>query len=539
MFPTYFIKESERITYLSKTKLKQGFQCSKNLFFQVYHANLARPYTSQEQSLFQQGHVVHQEAQKRFPGGVMIEAPYWDFSSAHQKTQEALNSKAPYIYEAFFQVKKFIARIDILEVKEGEWNIIEVKSSLSVKEDHILDLAIQKYILKECEAPIRRCYLMHLNRECMYPNLDQLFVQVDVTEQVEEIQDQVEKKMFRFKEMLNSKKQPDVDIGNHCLKPYPCRFMDQCWKDTPTPNVFSIPALGAGAWDYYHQGQIHLKDVSEEELTARQKMFKKVHLTDKPHIDKEAIQKELSKWKEPIYFLDFETLGSAIPKFNQTKPFQHVPFQYSALSVKGLNNLKKSSNSHIDIFEEGCLSLLDSYPDYLKQNELYKKCLSDRGLVVQEDHYLHSDSSDPRRDLAERLSRFIGSEGSVVAYYKDFESLRLKELAQLFPDLSKKLLSISSRLVDPLPLLRENVCFKEFGSSWSIKSVAPVLLGKDWGYSSLEVSDGLMAQNGFEEMMSMKEGSSKRDIMRNNLILYCRQDTWCLLGIVKWLYDQI
>ena len=510
----------------------------------MYHAGLARPYTSQQQSLFQQGYVVQVEARSRFPGGVLIDAPYWDFSLAHQQTKQALKLHSPYIYEAFFQVKKFIARVDILELKEREFNIIEVKSALSVKQDHILDLAIQRYILNECKAPVRHCYLLHLNRECTYPDLNQLFVQEDVTDQVEEMQDQVRETMLHFKEILNSKKIPNVDIGNHCFKPYPCRFMDQCWTNIPSPNVFSIPSLGELSWKYYNKKQIHLKDVLEDDLTPRQKVFKRVHLTGQPYINKEAIQKELSKWEEPLYFLDFETLGSAIPRFDQTKPFQHIPFQYSALLARGLSDANKSNSKNkcalkINIFQNNCLSSLNEYQDYLKQNQLYEDSFNDQKLVIEEDHYLHPNSNDPRRDLAERLVRFIGFEGSVVAYYKEFESLRLKELANLFPDLSERLISMSSRLVDPLPLLRENVCFKEFGSSWSIKSVAPVLLGSNWRYSLLGVSDGLMAQNGFEEMISMEDGSSKKEILKNNLILYCRQDTWCLLGIVRWLYGQI
>ena len=518
--------------------MKQGFQCPKNLFFQIYHPSLARPYTAQEQSLFQQGHVVQAEAQKKFPGGISIDVPYWDFSSAHQKTKEALDSKPPYIYEAFFQFKKFIARVDILELHKDGWNIIEVKSSLSVKEDHILDLTIQKYILQECGYPVNRCYLLHVNKNCHYPNLDNLFSQVDVTDRVEEKKESVEKKILEFREMLNSKKNPQIEIGNHCFKPYPCRFQDQCWKNVPTPNVFSIPALGELAWEYYRKNQIHLKDVEEEELTSRQRNFKKVHLTQKPYIDKKSIRDEISKWSETLYFLDFETTGFAIPRFNKSKSFQQIPFQYSALRVEGLSR-KNQESLQIEDFKDSCLKNLKEDSNYLKQSQMYKEYFNDRSLSIQEDHYLHLDSSDPRRPLAEQLVRFMGSEGNVVAYYKDFESLRLKEMAKLFPDLSQELLSISDRLVDPLPLLRESVCFKEFGSSWSIKSVAPVLLGSNWSYSSLEVSDGLLAQNSFEEMINIKDNLSKKEKMRNDLMLYCRQDTWCLVGIMKWLYNQI
>ena len=39
-------------------------------------------------------------------------------------------------------------RVDILErLNDGRWNLIEVKSSTSVKEVHLPDVAIQYYVL--------------------------------------------------------------------------------------------------------------------------------------------------------------------------------------------------------------------------------------------------------------------------------------------------------------------------------------------------------------------------------------------------------
>ena len=88
------------------------------------------------------------EARERFPKGVLIQAPYWDFKQAQEETQRALSQKPPYIYEAFFFKHNLMARIDILHLKEDSvWDIIEVKSSMSVKEDHLWDAAIQKYIM--------------------------------------------------------------------------------------------------------------------------------------------------------------------------------------------------------------------------------------------------------------------------------------------------------------------------------------------------------------------------------------------------------
>lgn len=495
--------------YLSKTKLKQGFQCVKNLYFQIHHPDLARPYTLQEQSLFKQGDAVQVEARKRFPNGVLVQAPYWDFNLAQEQTQRALKQKAPYIYEAFFFKNNLMARVDILHLKEDSlWDIIEVKSAMSLKEDHLLDVAIQKYIMEQFSYSIDRCFVFHLNRSCVYPNLDNLFIKKEITEEVNNLQAQVADKVEEFKKILIQKKPPELDIGLHCNKPYECRFKSQCWQKVPHPSVLDMPEMGAMAWEFYQQGKVALEDLSDEELLPRQKIYKKVHTCNKPHIDKESIKKELSLWKKPLYYLDFETMAPAIPRFEGVSPFQHIPFQFSAVCI--FDEIGNSKD--IGFFQ---------------------------GQNITEEHYLHMDASDPRYELSKKLVEFIGDEGNIVAYYKQFESLRLKELAKLFPDLREALLSIESRLVDPLPLLREYVCFEEFGSSWSMKSVAPVLLGEKWNYSHLEVQDGLMAQNTFERMIGLDAKDSKRDILKKNLVTYCSQDTYCLAGVVEWLYKQV
>ena len=499
----------EVFIYLSKTKLKYGFQCIKNLYFHIHHADLARPFTLQEQSLFKQGGDVQAAARKRFPNGVLIQAPYWNFDLAQEQTQKTLAQKPSYIYEAFFFKNNLMARVDILHLKEDSmWDIIEVKSSMSLKDDHLWDAAIQKYIMNQCSYSIDKCFILHLNKACVYPDLENLFIKKEITAEVNDLQTQAADKVEEFKRVLSQKKLPEVDVGIHCNKPYECRFKSQCWGKIPQPSVLNMPEMGTQAWEFYRQGKVELKDVPDKELLPRQKIYKKVHLCNEPYVDKKSIQKELSLWKKPLYYLDFETISPAIPRFKGVSPFQHIPFQFSAICIFD----EKDSSKDIGFFQ---------------------------GQKITEEHYLHTDFSDPRYELSKKLAAFVGEQGSVVAYYKQFESLRLKEMAKLFPDLSESLLSIESRLVDPLPLLRNHVCFKEFGSSWSMKSVAPVLLGEKWNYSHLQVQDGLMAQHTFERMLTLDPLDPKREMLKKSLISYCSQDTYCLAGIVEWLYKQI
>ena len=58
------------------------------------------------------------------------------------------------------------------------------------------------------------------------------------------------------------------------------------------------------------------------------------------------------------------------------------------------------------------------------------------------------------------------------------------------------------RIVDPLPVIRDHVYDNAFGGSFSLKAVAPALLGEDHSYEGMQVSNGTAAQRAFDELIS-------------------------------------
>ena len=244
----------------------------------------------------------------------------------------------------FFSNHGLMARVDILEVSSNGWNIIEVKSSVSLKQDHVWDVAIQKYVLEKCGGKIKKCFIMYLNKECTYPHLDDLFIKKNVTEEVGALQEKVEELTENLKKILNQEKVPKKNIGPYCQKPYPCRFISHCWKKIPSPNVFKIPGIGEKSWEHYENNQVKLKDVPLEDLSERQRVYRYVHLENKSYVDKKNIKKEMIRWRGPFYFLDFETISFPIPKFEAARPFQHIPFQFSLLKQNFFPNFKDEKN---------------------------------------------------------------------------------------------------------------------------------------------------------------------------------------------------
>ncbi len=137
--------------------------------------------------------------------------------------------------------------------------------------------------------------------------------------------------------------------------------------------------------------------------------------------------------------------------------------------------------------------------------------------------------------MIKTLLSAIPKEGSVVSYNSGFESRVLKELARDFPLYSSELLNIANRLVDPLPLIRSTVYDIKFLGSFSIKSVAPALLGESLSYEGMAVSSGTSAQTAFEELVSGQSSQERKREICDALRLYCKQDTLAILKLVEWL----
>ena len=152
--------------------------------------------------------------------------------------------------------------------------------------------------------------------------------------------------------------------------------------------------------------------------------------------------------------------------------------------------------------------------------------------------HLHDDSSDPRPRLIDALLNACGDKGSIVAYYGRFESDRINEMAEGFQEYAEQLKSLVARIVDPLPVIRDHVYDIGFKGSFSLKSVAPSLLGEDQSYEGMFVPNGTAAQRAFEEMISASISPERKAELSRGLLEYCHKDTLVMVELVKWLINQ-
>jgi len=446
---------------------------------------------------YDEGNAVGELARKEFPGGVLIEFQPWERKEAAEATTSAISKGATVIFEASFLANGIFVRVDILKKAphSENWDLIEVKKSTKVKAEHLEDVAIQVLTLGQAGIKTDSCQVMHLNSKCVFPELKNLFKFTDVTDVVKNLLPKMHTRINELQNMVLRGSEPKIEIGSHCDKPHPCLFKTHCWKGFPQPNVFDLPGIGyVRGWDIIKEsGKIKVEDLDEDDFDGKTKIAIQSTKKGRRWIEPKPIQDLIAQWKWPLYFLDFETLAPAIPRYPGCSPGSEVPFQFSC----HVWELPKHEPYHFE--------------------------------------FLHTELSDPRPELVKKLVEAIGDEGSVVAYNMSVERRILLRLANICPLYKEKLNSIAARMVDPLPIFRKHVYDPNFRGSYSIKDITPALVGNHYSYDGLEVSDGMMARSIAEKIIGSFYTKEEVDVLRKSLLLYCRQDTIAMVELTKWM----
>ena len=190
--------------HLSKSRFVAGTQCHKLLWWKV-HEPLALELQPDKvlQDRFDQGAEVGRLARDRFPGGVLIDLPQNAVQERIKLTRKLIDEGAPAIFEASFLADNTFVAVDVLAPQDGGFHLTEVKSSSSQKEEHLPDAAVQVHVLQRSGIRITGVDVMHLNKECHFPNLSNLFERTDVTEAVQPLLGKVGWEIDAQLEMLN------------------------------------------------------------------------------------------------------------------------------------------------------------------------------------------------------------------------------------------------------------------------------------------------------------------------------------------------
>lgn len=477
----------------SKSRYLLGLQCPRYLWISLNQPELIPAPDMVTRYLFNQGNKVGELAKKLFHDGINVATD--DFSNNIRMTRELLPERRP-LFEAGIAAGRFYCRPDVLNPAKGNrWDIIEVKSSTTVKDVNIHDVAFQKFCCEKSGIEVGRCFLAHVNNQYVKMgeiNPREFLAITDITSKVIEAGWGIEDRADTMLEIISGEVCPIVDIGKHCKDPYECPLID-CWEGIPEHSVFTLYRGGKKAYELYGNGIIKIVDIPKTYLlNSKQQIQQRCIASGKPHVNSEGIREFLLSLQYPLYYLDFETIGPAVPMFDGTRPYQAVPFQFS------LHIVKEAGGS----------------PDHLS--------------------FLASGTGDPRPAFLAELKKALGESGSIIVYNQSFEEGILKELAIVFPKYTDWVSGVRGRLVDLL-LPFSRFCYYHLAQkgSASLKAVLPAVTGR--GYEGMDITDGQTASNTFEKITYGEVPEEERNKVRADLEKYCALDT---KGMI-WIVDEL
>ena len=480
---------------LSKTKLLSLTQCRRKLWLETYSPELMPEPSAEKTALLATGNTIGEIARQLYGRGAGHVVSFERGLRAAIDATRALierGGREP-IFEASFDHDGVAVRVDVLDRSEPLPKIIEVKSSASVKDHHIHDCAIQAWALAQNGLRVRQIAVATLNRDFVYAGdgrYEGLLVETDVTERVQERLTGVGELVVAARRTLAALDEPAVAVGTHCGAPHECDFYAHC-----APRAGKYPVLDLGGskeklYELMHSGFTDVRDVPEAKLESdlQRRIWQQSRL-EAPYVGAE-LREAVGALSFPRYYLDFETIGPAVPLFAGTRPFEALPFQWSC---------------HIE----------------------------KRAGQIEHAEFLDLDGGAPMRALAESLLATLGIAGPILVY-TPYERRVLNDLAARYDDLAAPLTKLVERIVDLHPIARRHYYHPAMHGSWSIKAVLPTV-APDLGYETLgAVRDGLAAQTAYLEAIDAKTPAARRTALRRALLDYCRHDTLALVRLVEF-----
>lgn len=478
--------------YLSKSRLISAWQCAKKLHLEKHHPELG-VISSQTESLFATGNEVGDIAQRLYGTVQSVEVAF-DFKTMLADTKRLIDGGTDFpIFEATFRHEGVLIRADVLIPDADGWRVIEVKASTSVKDYHVLDCAIQDWVLRNSGINVKSISLAHINNQFVYQgdgNYDGLLLENDLTDEVREMERDVLELVAKARDAVTGP-MPLINVGAQCSKPYECQFMSYCW---PMDAEYPVTGLGGGkaklaAW--VNAGCRDIRDVSSEDIDAElQQRIHRVTVSGEAEVIPGA-REILEALPYPRYYLDFETIGPAVPIWAGTRPYAAIPIQWSC---------------HI---EE-----------------------SDGELRHEE--FLDISGEPPMRALAGKMIECLGDSGPVLMY-TSYEKGVINGLIEMFPDLEDPLQGIVDRLVDLHPIVKTHYYHPKMLGSWSIKAVLPAMV-PSMSYAGLEgINEGTAASDGYLEAINPETDRVRKLELKEQLLRYCRFDTEAMAEIVRFL----
>jgi len=487
---------------LTKSDYLKYLDCPSFLWFWKQKQDVLSPEKEDPyiERLKLQGYEVELVSRDLYPSGVLVTGK---LEGAVKETNKLIEKGTTALFQASFLHDDVFASCDMLiwnDLFDG-WDMIEVKSSTDKdkkKKEHILDAAFQRIIAQRAGLKVINVYLLELNKDYLKDgtiNPQDLFNESEITSECISQEASIIAEIDDAKNLLRGPAPTSCSCRYKGRRRH-CRAFDYLYPEVPNYSIYDLRAIGNSKrklTDLVDRGHLRIEDIPADfKLSKTHQKQKWVRDHGQVIIDKDVIKTKLDDLIYPLYFLDYETLACGIPKFDKTYPYQQTVFQYSI---------------HI-----------------LKQNG-----------DVKHKEYIHKKSTTPVHIMASRLKEDIGDIGNVIVWNKAFEGKCNADLAAMNPELESFMIGLNERIFDLMEIFQKmDYVDDAFKGSYSIKNILPVMC-PDLDYSELDISNGTQAVVEYEKVIFSYMDEAERTENLNNLLDYCKLDTWAMVRIFQEL----
>ncbi len=482
-------------TLITSALFTSGLQCDKRLYLDA-HRPKQTPAPSELQAMMAEiGTELVGLASTAFPKGTAVEEK--TAAAAIAKTEELCRSGKPtVVFQGRFRHADVDVSCDIvIATGDGTLDLFEVKAGVSIKPRHVLDLALQVWVLEALGYKVRRTSIIHLNRRYVHDGgtklpVHALFKNVDATPRVRRHVARIGGMLDGFRAALATEATLELPTGNWCRAPLACPYLAQCTAEGPDHPLVELPGLTRTQVARLHRDAITtLADVDPDldGLTPIQRRV--LQGVRGKHLATDArLYEEMAECERPLHFVWFDTLLEIQPRYAKTRPWQKLPFLWHRLEVKA-----DGSIAHASFCADG--------------------------------------KDDPRQQFVHTLLDATINAHTIVFFPHDVED-RLRELLEDLAgeDKARARAILNSPFLELESLLRHGAYHPDFRGEFDLTTVARAL-APDVTTADLEIGDADAAGAAVRKLANTRTRAATRDKLQAGLLAWARRRAEAMFAV--------
>jgi len=475
--------------FMHISDIKKFVRCPRLYYYSIDEENVFKPYLRSDESI------------------IDLLIKYFELDNYYlgvrnDNSEKVLNELNNYEWfvKARFSDGELRINIPFIHKVEDKYDLYFVYYGTTVKDLDTLSYNISLTVLSKLGLVVNEIYVVSLNPDYVYEeelNLKNLFV-LSNKFKGRRIVDIASNCFTDYLDIIEKIKNNNLDTlppvkNKNCRLNGLCDNYSKCFASEEKLEDDSILSLvsSANKNKMYEKGIRNLKDVDLELLEGNRVQYAQIMASINGGLFIDSLA--LGQWiksiaARPISFVDFEWDRYLIPKYKGMKPMDVACFEFALYTL--------DENGHLE-------------------------------------HRTFVGTQDCRKEFIEGLIKYIPSEGPILAYNAEgAEVLRLKELANIFPEYRQQLENMCNRFVDlATPFLEGLIYDTRMNGNYTLKKLVSIC--SEYDYKDLDIYDGMEAVYNWRNVDKGILNDEEKII--EDLKKYCSLDAYGLFLVYKWL----